>query len=102
MTKLDELLESIRQLLDDDKELARHLDYKIQPKNNGDRQRLAKFAKYSGPDNDTLELLKNYARNWYDNPTLFWDCSSMMEFDVVTDPQAQIFRAFLQSKHDSA
>lgn len=100
--RLDEHLSHIRRLLERDKELARHLGFKVQPKNHGDKNRLLKFAEYSGPDNDTLELLKTHAHNWYHQPLQFWGNSLAVECDVSIDPQEQIYKAFLQSTHDHA
>jgi hypothetical protein len=101
-THLNQHLENICHLLEHDKELARRLIFKVQPKNYGDKNRLLKFKQYSGPDKDTLELLANYAYGWTYQPLQFWDPSLAMGYDVSVDPQVNIFCAFLQSKHDHA
>jgi len=100
--QLDEHLDYIRRLLEHDKELARHLGFKVQPKNHGDKNRLLKFTEYLGPDNDTLTLLGTHAYNWYDQPLQFWDNTLAMSYDNSVDPQEQIYQAFLQSTHDHA
>ncbi|KAH7111341.1 hypothetical protein B0J11DRAFT_585897 [Dendryphion nanum] len=100
--RLDEHLSHIRRLLECDKELARRLGFKVQPKNHGDKNRLLKFAEYSGPDNDTLELLDTHAQNWYHQPLQFWGNFLAVDCDVSIDPQEQIYKAFLQSTHDHA
>jgi hypothetical protein len=100
--QLDKHLDYIHRLLEHDKDLARHLTFKVQSKNHGDRSRLLKFAQYSGPDNDTSILLGTYAYNWYCQPLQFWDYSSVMDCNVSVDPQEQIYQAFRQSTHDHA
>jgi hypothetical protein len=100
--QLDKHLDYIRRLLEHDKELAGHLDFKVQPKNHGDKSRLLKFTQYLGPDKDTSTLLAAYANNWYYQPLQFWDHSSTMGCNVSVDPQGQIYQAFLQSTHDHA
>ncbi|OAL06963.1 hypothetical protein IQ06DRAFT_341747 [Phaeosphaeriaceae sp. SRC1lsM3a] len=100
--QLDKHLDSIRLLLEHDKELARQLGFKVQAKNHGDKSRLLKFAHYLGPDNDTSTLLAAYAQNWYYHPLLFWDHSSAMGCNISVDPQEQIYQAFLQATHDHA
>jgi hypothetical protein len=100
--QLDEHLDYIRRLLEDNKELAGHLAFKVQPKNHGDKSRRLKFAQYLGPDEDTLTLLATYANTWYYQPLQFWDHSSVMGCNVSGDPQEQIYQAFRQSTHDNA
>jgi len=100
--QLDEHLGYIRRLLEHDKELARRLGFKVQPKNHGDKNRLLKFTEYLGPDNDTLTLLDTHAYNWYRQPLQFWGNSLAMGYDDSVDPQEQIYQAFLQSTHDHA
>jgi hypothetical protein len=100
--KLDEHLGYIRSILERDKQLARHLGFNVQPKNNGDKRRIQKFTQYMGPDDDTRKLLTTNVDNWYHQPLRFWDHSSTIDCDVSVDPQEQIYKAFLQSTHDSA
>jgi hypothetical protein len=100
--QLDQHLDYIRRLLEHDKELARHLGFKVQPKNHGDKSRLLKFGHYLGPDNDTSTLLESYAVKWYCDPLQFWDHSSATGYNVLADPQEQIYLAYLQSMHDHA
>jgi hypothetical protein len=100
--QLDQHLDHIRRLLEHDKELARHVGFKVQPKNHGDKSRLLKFAEYMGPDNDTSTLLESYAVKWYYDPLQFWDHSSATGYNVLADPQEQIYQAYLQSMHDHA
>jgi hypothetical protein len=82
--------------------LAHRLGFKVQEKNQGDKRRLQKFAEYLGPDHDTLALLTTYANKWFYQPLQFWDHSSTVAYDILVDPQAQIYQAFLQSTHDHA
>jgi len=100
--QLNQHLGYIRRLLEHDKELARHLGFRVQPKNHGDKNRLLKFTEYLGPDKDTLILLNTHAGNWYHQPLQFWENTLAMGHDVSVDPQEQIYQAFLQSTHDHA
>lgn len=100
--RLNEHLEYLQNYLEGDKETARHLKFKVQWKNHGDRKRLLKFAHYSGPDEDTLELLHGCAQRWFKYPDQFWNHGSFTDSNALVDPHIQIFKAFVETMHDHA
>ena len=93
-------LTNIYQMLSNDDELSKLVPFRVQPKGQNDKSRLALLMQYQGPDEDTLSLLRDKHDSWLDNPSSFWTPAPVLA--GASDPQAEIVNYYLQNDRDTA
>ena len=92
-------LESIKQMLSDDPELAKLVPFRITSKGSNERNRVAK-ALQSNICEDTVATLRNNYQQWMQDPSAFWTGPLPCSVDS-TDPRVQIVARSQQTDSDN-
>jgi hypothetical protein len=100
-TQLTSVLGKIHQVLSNDEELAKMVKYRVQERGHNEKNRLARVLQFQGPDDDTIEVLRNNHQQWLQDPSMFWRRPSLLPVDP-SDAQARIIAPFLQTIRDHA
>jgi len=77
------------------------ISFDLNQKGVKEQKRWGQLLKYPGPDNATVELLKEHADHWFENPSTFWaggQSLNMSEYPAA----AQILGCFLWTESDTA
>ena len=94
-------LRQLRDLLGRDAALAKLVPFSIQVRNQRDKNRFARLLSYSGPDQETLNIINMEKCRWHDEPSSFAVRSSIVHIST-NDPFVHLASRFLQLRHDDS
>ena len=96
-TQLMQLHDRLKQ----DAALAKLVPFSIQARNQRDRNRFTRLLSYTGPDQETLNILDKEKCHWHDEPYSFGIRPSI-EHISTSDPFVHLASRFLQLRHDDS
>ena len=94
-------LRQLHDLLGRDAALAKLVPFSIQVRNQRDKNRFARLLSYSGPDQDTLNIINVEKCRWDNEPSSFAVRSAIANTST-NDPFVHLASRFLQLRHDDA
>ena len=94
-------LRHFHDLLRQDAALAKLVPFSVQVRNQRDKNRFTRLLSYTGPDQETLNIINMEKYRWHDEPSSFAIRSSIAHIST-NDPFVHLTSRFLQLRHDDS